>query len=198
MKLTRTFVAAIAITLVNAPLALAHVDPRLAGNSFGAGFLHPITGWDHLLAAMGIGLLAARLGGAAILALPGTFVCAMLGGQLLGMSRYAFPMVEGGIAASLVLIGLLIVAMPRRRLVVLSLLSAVFGLIHGHAHGNEMAAMSAGAEFSLGLLLATCLLQAGGILIGRWVNQSNSGIRMVRWAGAALATAGLYLAFFVI
>ncbi len=191
MRLTRIIGLATGIIFVTTPMAFAHPDSRMAGGSFGAGLVHPLSGWDHLLAMFGIGLLAARIGGSALWALPGAFIASMIGGGMAGMLGYPMQFVEFGIAASLVVVGLAIALDGCRKVAVLALISAVIGAIHGHAHGTEMPTMAAPVVYAIGFVSATCCLHLSGVLIGRCAIQSQRGVRALRLAGAALALSGI-------
>ncbi len=193
MRLTRIIGLAISAFFVTAPMAFAHPDSRMVGGSFGAGLAHPLSGWDHLLAMFGIGLLSARIGGAALWALPGAFVASMIGGGIAGMSGYRMQFVEFGIAASLVVVGLAIALDQRRKVAVLALVAGIIGAIHGHAHGTEMPTMAAPVVYALGFVAATCCLHIAGVIIGRYAIQSQRGATALRGAGAVVAVAGIGL-----
>ena len=75
-----------------------------------AGFLHPLLGLDHLLAMVAVGLLSAQIGGRAIWTVPTVFVSMMVVGGVLGLSGIGLPLVELGIAASVVLLGIALAA----------------------------------------------------------------------------------------
>ena len=175
--------------LIMAPsAALAH-----PGHGFGleAGFLHPFTGSDHLLAMVAVGMWAAILGGRARWALPAGFLGAMaLGGAFamnLGLGAAA-QAVEPAIIASVILLGA-VVALALRAPLAMSLpLVALFGLAHGAAHGTEM--VGNGLVFAAAMLTATALLHAAGLALG----MTLSG-RIARTLGGATAIAGLALAF---
>lgn len=193
MNPIRLLALAVSTLFVAAPVALAHVDPRVAGGSFAAGLVHPLSGWDHLLAAFCIGLLGAQVGGLARWALPGAFVAAMIGGCVAGLLGYAMPVVEYGIAMSLIVVGLAITYGRQRRVAVLAVLAAVIGAMHGHAHGTEMPALAAPLLYALGFVASTCGLQLVGFLVARRALRSQPGSTALRWAGATVAATGLYL-----
>src|SRR5689334_20763007 len=69
---------------------------------FAAGFVHPVTGIDHVLAMIAVGLFAANLGGRALWAVPLSFVSVMALGGALGVAGVAVPFVEAGIAISVI------------------------------------------------------------------------------------------------
>ncbi|MEO5614632.1 MAG: HupE/UreJ family protein [Cypionkella sp.] len=179
----------IALALLLAPsVALAH-----PGHGFGlhAGFLHPFTGTDHLLAMAGVGLWAAILGGQARWALPAGFLGMMtLGGAWamnLGLGPAAAA-VEPAILASVILLGAVVALALRAPLVLALPLVGLFGLAHGAAHGAEM--VGNGLAFSAAMLTATALLHGAGLGLGLALNG-----RIARALGGATALAGLALAF---
>src|SRR5262245_27054319 len=70
--------------------ALAHsgADAALGLKS---GFVHPLTGLDHLVAMVAVGLWGAQLGNPAIWVLPITFPLVMAVGGILGISGFPLP-----------------------------------------------------------------------------------------------------------
>ncbi|MFV8668561.1 HupE/UreJ family protein [Ralstonia pseudosolanacearum] len=191
--------AAIALTL-GASVAFAHPGHpgHTAGGSLLAGFLHPLTGADHLLAMVAVGVwsaLAARAVRDALWA-PVAFVALMVTGALLGAGGMALPMVEPMIAASLLVFGLLIAtraAMPRWAG---ALLCGGFALFHGYAHGTEF---PAGAQamfpsFVAGFAAATALLHAVGIGAGLALKPCLAWLARLSGVGVALYGAGLLAA----
>src|SRR5207247_9822041 len=96
------------------PPALAHALPEEAGG-FLAGFLHPISGLDHVLAMVAVGLWGAQLGVPAIWLLPVTFPIVMALGGFLGLVGIPLPGVEIGIAASALLLGVAVMTERDRK-----------------------------------------------------------------------------------
>ncbi len=167
--------------------ALAH--PGHEAMSLASGFSHPFGGADHLLAMLAVGLYAARQGGTARWALPATFVAAMLAAAGLAQAGMHFPMIEAGVAASVLVLGLLIAAAARLPLALTAPLVAVFAFCHGAAHVAEKG--DAGLlAYAAGFALASTALHGCGWLIGRWIPESAAGARLQRVAGGALAIAG--------
>src|SRR6201995_5856255 len=98
--------ALLATALVLVPtLAFAH--PGLPGHThgFADGVLHPLTGIDHILAMVAVGLFAAQLGGRALWLVPATFVAVMAAAGVAGMNGVTLPLTETGIAWSVVALG---------------------------------------------------------------------------------------------
>ncbi|TWI50991.1 urease accessory protein [Pseudomonas duriflava] len=165
--------------------ALAHPGHEVSG--LASGILHPLTGLDHLLAMLGVGLWAGQRGGKSIWMIPLAFMAMMLAGGLLGMEGVALPGVELGIAVSVTLFGLLIAFGVRLPVWVGMLLVGGFALFHGHAHGEEMPATAGALSFAFGFTLATGALHATGVGAS-WLSRNLP--RLVRLAGAAISVAG--------
>jgi urease accessory protein len=167
--------------------ALAHIDHGAAGSGrFGQGFLHPVTGLDHLVAMVAVGLWGAQLGARAIWLLPIVFPLVMAIGGFAGLIGVPLPAVDAGVALSGIVLGVVVLAAARPPLWVAAALIAAFGLLHGHAHGTAMPLSGSPAAFAAGFVLATGLLHASGILIGllaRW----PAGAWLVRGAGGVIA-----------
>jgi urease accessory protein len=161
--------------------------------SFGSGFGHPWSGLDHMLAMLAVGLWAGLNGGRALWAWPAAFVGVMLAGGALGMAGASVPMVEPGILASVVVLGLLVLAAARLPVVAGVGLVALFALLHGHAHGAELPAETAAGTYAMGFAVATALLHGVGLGTAHLV-RGETGRLIVRGAGALVAVAGLALA----
>lgn len=181
--------------LVLAPeLVLAH--PQLAlGSAVGAlaGFLHPFSGLDHLLAMTTIGLLAAQIGGRVAWLLPATFIAAMIIGGLTGLATSAFFSVELGLALSVACLGVAVMFGGKLPTAFACGMAAVFGFFHGHAHGTEIPEMASPFLYTAGFVAATSVLHALGLAIGTAAKQHAHGITGLRLSGAAIATSGLVM-----
>lgn len=174
-------------------------DPALAHTGQGAtglehGLLHPLTGLDHLLAMVCVGVLGVTLGGAAVWALPLTFVWMMVAGGLVGMAGIELPLVEAAIALSLVALGLALTLRLRLPLLVSTLAVAFFAIFHGHAHGAEAPETASGLAYAAGFVLATALLHAIGAGAGWWIERR--GARVVSQVAGAFVT-GIGIIFLV-
>ncbi|PWC39367.1 HupE/UreJ family protein [Azospirillum sp. TSO35-2] len=163
-KSTRLAVIAAAVALAATP-ALAHPG-HLAGAGFLDGAAHPLGGLDHLIAMVTVGVYGAVIGGRAVLAVPGAFLAAMLGGGLLALLGVSLPLVEPTIYASTVVLALLCVMPMSRNAVIGVLFAGGFGLFHGFAHGAEMPADAAALGYALGFLASTAGLHAAGVALG--------------------------------
>lgn len=173
--------------------AVAQAHPG-HGHAHGAvqGFAHPILGLDHLAAMIAIGLFAAVRGGRTLWVAPLTSLGAMALGAMLGAGGIVLPGVEAGILASVFVFAILAASAARLPLAAVATLAAVFGLLHGQAHGAEMPANVSGLAYGAGFLLACALLQgaaAGCVLALR----QPARLPFARCAGTAVALFGVVL-----
>lgn len=165
--------------------AFAHTG---SGTGLAAGLLHPLMGADHLLAMLAIGAWAALQQGSLRPAIPGAFMLALLAGFGLALTGFTLPLVESGIALSVLLLGILITTTARLPGSAALALSAFFALFHGFAHGHE--ASGSLVSFAIGFLATSALLHLSGALAGHYLRALPL---LTRGAGAAIAISGLAL-----
>ena len=178
------------VGLLLAPGGQAHVEAGGAG-SVVAGFLHPVTGIDHVVAMVAVGLWGAVLGPPAIWLLPVAFPMVMAFGGLLGLLAVPLPGVETGIALSALVLGVLVMFQTRLPLVWTFLLVGLFALFHGFAHGIELPEGADALLFSLSFVVATGLLHLVGIGLGE-VRRWAWGPSVLKLAGAVIAAVGIW------
>lgn len=175
-------------------VALAHVG---VGSTSGSmhGFMHPLTGLDHQLAMILVGIFAYQLGGRALWLVPLTFVSVMALGGFLGVAGIPVPFVETGIALSVVVLGAIVAFGIKAPVAVAMGVVGLFAIFHGHAHGSEMPMDASGFEYGIGFMLATAILHAIGIGIGFLIGMSSKtlGDTVYRVAGGLAAFAGVAL-----
>jgi urease accessory protein len=159
------------------------------------GFMHPVTGLDHILAMVTVGILAYQIGGRALWAVPATFLAIMAVGGALGVAGVSFYFVEPGIAASVVVLGLIVALALKPPVALAMALVAVFAVFHGYAHGIEAPLDGSAAAFGAGFLVATALLHAFGVAFGMLVGRiaESQGQIGYRLAGSAVALSGLVI-----
>jgi len=162
-------------------------------SSFFQGVLHPFTGVDHLIAMVAVGLWATQMSGKAIWVLPVSFVSVMIVGGLMGISGVHIPFVEAGILGSILLLGALIASATKVSVASGSLIVSIVALFHGDAHGAEMSGELSVLPYIAGFILATILLHVAGIS-GFQVLKKLYAESAARFAGGAIALAGVYLA----
>lgn len=185
----RRILAFALLLAVTAP-ALAHTAEGVAGG-FVSGFLHPLAGWDHVIAMVAVGLWGAFLGRPALWLLPVVFPMVMALGGALGVLGVPLPGVEVGIALSAIVLGAMVALAARPPLTVAAVIVGCFAIFHGHAHGTELPTSASPVAYSLGFVIATGCLHAAGIgfsLVTRW----PQGRWLVRASGAAIAALGAH------
>jgi urease accessory protein len=186
---SRTFGGPLVVALLCATSAFGHTG-EAAGAGFGTGFLHPMTGWDHVAAMVAVGLWGAFLGPPAIWLLPVTFPLVMAVGGALGVAGVPLPGIETGIAASAMVIGLAVLLAWRPPLLVAAIVVGFFAVFHGHAHGQEMPLAASPLAYAAGFVIGTGLLHLAGISLGLFA-KSERGALAVRGLGAVIALAGV-------
>ncbi|MFG1362496.1 HupE/UreJ family protein [Xanthobacter versatilis] len=191
-RLVPNTTALVAFLFAAIPLAPAFAHTG-TGVSLGllSGFMHPLSGADHLVAMVAVGLWGAQLGNPAIWVLPVTFPLVMAVGGLLGVLGVPLPAVEPVIAVSGIALGLMVALSARPPLWVAAVMVGVFAIFHGFAHGRELPEAADAVAYAVGFVGATGLLHLSGILIGVLVGW-EAGARVVRACGAAIGCVGVY------
>ena len=177
--------------LLWAQIAFAHPQKGEA-IGFLTGFRHPISGLDHVLAMVAVGLWGAQLGSPAIWVLPVAFPMVMAFGGMLGLMGVPLPGIEYGIAASAILLGAAVMFEVRPPLAVAAILVGFFAIFHGHAHGTELPPGAKRAALQHGLR------HCDRLLCTRWASASARSIDgpgdndSLRFAGAVVAMGGVF------
>jgi urease accessory protein len=179
--------------LMVAMLSLPAWAHEQAGQAAGfvTGLLHPVSGFDHVLAMVAVGLWGAQLGAPAIWLLPVTFPLVMAFGGFLGLVGVPLPGVEIGIAVSAIVLGAMVATQSRPPVWVAAAAVGFFAVFHGHAHGTELPAGQSGLLYSIGFVIATGCLHATGIAIGL-IHRWRQGRIALRGAGAVVTAAGVF------
>lgn len=175
--------------LATAP-AWAHTEGAGVSGGFLSGLAHPISGMDHIVAMVAVGLWGAFLGQPAIWSLPIVFPVVMAFGGVLGILGVPIPAIEVGIAVSAIVLGLCVAFAFRPPLSIAAVIVGVFAVFHGYAHGTELPEAANAYAYALGFVIATGLLHLLGIafgLLARW----EAGKLAVRAGGGLIALAGL-------
>ncbi|RGE42954.1 urease accessory protein UreJ [Comamonas testosteroni] len=187
-----------AATAAALPLsALAHVGADGGGHhnfldSLTHAFAHPFTGADHLAAMLAVGAWSALTVTPAWRA-PAAFVALLLAGAMAGFAGLWVPGVEPMIAASVLVLGLLVAVQKKMPWVLAATLAGVFAFFHGAAHGFELAGDTGWAAIGAltGIALGSGLLHICGMVLGKVVMQRH------QWAaklgGAATAALGAFM-----
>jgi urease accessory protein len=183
----KKYLIAAALSVLAGP-AFAHTGTGAATHGLIHGLMHPIGGTDHLLAMLAVGVWSALVMPARAWMAPVAFVTAMLMGAGLAAFGLALPMVELGIVASVIALGVMIAFRLDVGLVAGAALVGLFAMFHGNAHGLE--ASGSMLTYMAGFSLSTAALHVLGLGIG-W-----AAARMQFAApalGTGVAAAGLFL-----
>jgi len=176
-------------------VAYAHDGTNLPLGGFLSGFVHPVLGYDHLLAMLSVGILSAQIGGRAIWTVPATFVSVMAVGGILGLINIGLTHTELGIALSLIILGLVIAAERRLSVRVAMIGVGFFAIFHGYAHGSEVPKTAEPFLYALGFLIGTALIHITGVVIGDIARHYEQGKIALRVGGALIALTGAAFVF---
>lgn len=167
--------------------ALAHTGH--GGHGFMDGFGHPFMGLDHLLAMLIVGAWSVLHSRRVWLA-PGLFMAMLAAGALAGQAGIALPLLEPMVAASVLLLGLML-ALPLRLNPAAALgLIGGFAFCHGLAHGGELAA---GTDVLAGMLLGSAVLHGIGMLLAHTALRTRPQWSRALGQIAALVGGGLLI-----
>jgi urease accessory protein len=183
-----------AIVCLAPAAAMAHPGHHGGGGalpSLTAGFLHPLSGLDHMMLALAMGWLVFSLGSrhAKVPAL--SFLAALLAGSLFGRWINGGMGLEIAISLSILAAGGLMLRGPLRKLGLLSLMGLAGGLVHGLAHGAEALPGVSFATYACGLLLSTALLLGAGAGLQRAFSHTARPLLAIRVAGIAMIVQGV-------
>ncbi len=182
-----------ALLLVLPMTAGAHSETGSIGG-FISGFRHPLTGLDHIVAMVAVGLWGAYLGAPAMWLLPVVFPVVMAFGGALGVLGVPLPGVETCIALSGIVLGLAVALAARPPIWVAAVLVGFFAIFHGHAHGSELPQAANAMTYAVGFVVATGLLHLSGIAFGLLVRWPWGQV-FVRASGAVICLVGFGFLF---
>ena len=196
-KFVNAILIALAITIIPSTV-YAHEGGNMPLGGFLSGLVHPVLGYDHLLAMLSVGILSAQIGGRAIWTVPATFVGVMAFGGALGLIDMGITITELGIALSLVILGS-VIASERRLPIILAMVGVgFFAIFHGYAHGAEMPQTAQPVAYAFGFLTGTALIHITGVLIGDMSKRYQRGPQVLRVGGGLIAIVGLLFVFGII
>src|SRR5262249_51420112 len=146
--------SALIMSLAVAQPAIAHEQAGVAGGLV-SGLMHPLSGLDHLIAVVAVGILGAQLGAPGIWGVPVTFPLVMALGGILGILQFPLPVPEMVIALSALMLGAAVAIRLRVPFVAAAMVVAVFAIFHGHAHGVELPSAANPMAYGVGFVVAT-------------------------------------------
>ena len=181
---------------VSALLLFAQAAGAHPGHGSQSGFItgiaHPLSGLDHILAMIAVGLCAAQMGRRGLWLLPASFLACMFAGGALGVGAGNVLMTEHAIISSVIVLGLIVATGSRLSLPWTAALVGLFGAFHGYAHGAEMQAGVGPIAYAMGFVVATAALHALGMGAGLLLKQRGTAPAL-RFAGGAITACGLLM-----
>jgi urease accessory protein len=187
----RYVLPAVILAALTSSEAWAHTGHG-AATGFTSGFVHPLSGLDHVLAMAAVGFWAGSLGRRAIIGLPASFLGAMALGFCAALIGSGVPMIEVGLTASVLGLGLAVLLNLQPSLILAAGACGIFGIFHGYAHGAEIALAVSAIDYGAGFLLASALLLGCGVALQSTVRRVPA---MSRVFGGGVALAGVALFF---
>jgi len=158
-----------------------------------SGWLHPLTGMDHVLAMIAVGAWSAIIGGRAVWIVPSFFLVFMFIGGLIGLTQADLMYTEQGIALSVLLLGIAIAVKGKIPTVLASVCTALFGVCHGYAHGYEIPVIDDATFYVAGFLVTTAFLHIVGLVCAHYLLKYKWGESTLRVLGLFCAISGMFL-----
>lgn len=187
MKYTQSSLLLLSLLLPFA--ASAHT---IGGTGLVSGMTHPLIGMDHLLAMLAVGVVSSIIGGRALWVVPATFLGTMLVGGAIALVGIHLPVIEQGVALSVLVLGVMIALSKKIPLGVTMGSVALFALFHGYAHGIESPTIANPALYALGFILSTTLLHISGVLVGHYALKHSTTTTLLRYSGATMGVIGVF------
>ncbi|MEO5970424.1 MAG: HupE/UreJ family protein [Bdellovibrionia bacterium] len=179
---------------VNSTVAFAHPGHGIGGVLH--GFFHPISGLDHFLTALAIGVWAAETGKKGLLLFPATFIAASIFGGILGFNGYVLPFQEMGILMSIAFLGFALLTSVKLYTYIAIPIIASFGIFHGNAHGSEIIQGVSAINYCIGFTLATAFLHLSGTFcvgfLRKYLRSSNA-LFVIRAFGSAILLSAVFI-----
>ena len=171
----------LALLLLTLTTAEAHTGHGTAG--LAAGLAHPFLGLDHLLAMVAVGIWSrVMLPQAYRLAGPAVFLAMLFVGTLGALSGVVLPQAESGVAASVAVLGAMLLLLLRHTGMATGLaMVGLAGVFHGYTHGAELVAGQSFAVYAAGFLLGSAALHGFGFGAGTVLQ------RLPVWVGRSVA-----------
>lgn len=186
----------IASTMAISTLAVAHPNHSEHGeNTLLNGIYHPISGADHILALLALGLWAASLRGKLSSlgkSLPMLFTLLMLPGFLMAyFTHFHLDFINEWLAASLLVFGLGTAFMQRLSVSWVLMFTAAFAFAHGALHATG-APSHLVMPYVIGFMASSVVVAMLGYLVGKALSLKPLAIQIT---GVAMGIFGVFLIF---
>lgn len=164
-----------------------HIGDHETFDMFVSGFTHPLTGIDHLLVMLAVGIWSALTHKTLreAIALPFIFAALLLVGAGLGVAGVRLPAVEPMIMASLLVLGLLVASRYTMKNSYSFVLVGLFAMFHGLAHGMELPHGNGAVAFVFGFMVTTLALHLVGLFAGFKIKGQARWVSSILGAGIA-------------
>jgi urease accessory protein len=143
-----------ALVLAALPLNVdAHPSHLDQGQGLLAGIMHPLLGWDHVLAMTALGIWASIVGGKAFVSLPVGCISGMIAGAMATAAGVYLHRPDAAIALSLIIAGVVALFGPfrlRQAQAWAAICSVIVGFFQGFAHASEMPRLVNAVAFGTG------------------------------------------------
>lgn len=156
------------------------------------GFIHPLSGIDHFLGILAIGLWATQNKQLACWILPAIFLFMMIIGSILTLYIQPVQWIRFAIAISIFVLGLGIAFTIKLPLFASTTIIALFGLFHGYSHSNMLSHDISFIKYGIGFIIATIILHLISISIGLLITKPIFK-KFLCFIGVGIATVGAYL-----
>jgi urease accessory protein len=175
----------------------AHHAEWMKDQPFVQGLSMPVHSVDHMLVAVGVGLIAVQLGGSALLGIPSLFALLMCIGALLNAHGIAVPLLEQGMLASMLVLGAILARQHRVSFFGVVIAVSMSAAIQGYALLGSTPPTSVNwlIRFAAGCVISAVALLGSGMGLGLLLQRLRSG-GALRYAGGAIIATGVVVYFF--
>ncbi len=154
-------------SLLYSIFSMAHLQQGFS-TSFHSGWLHPLTGLDHLIAMVIVGILTTRYKEKSAFLLPSIFILSLsLASVIAPLMEPIIGLVEPFIAISLIAFGYLLYRKQKFSFAMAGVLTGFFAFFHGYAHGLELPPGGSSLNYVIGFILTTGFLHFSGAFLAR-------------------------------
>lgn len=183
------FLIGVAFLSLTTPVFAHHETGSAAG--WVNGLWHPLSGLDHLLALISVGIWSAQQQSRTGYAMPLLFLASLALGGFLTTASIFLPLAEIGLALSVLLLGLMLIDSGRLPVFASAGLFTLFAVYHGQAHGAELSAGTSAVTYSLGFLITSAVVISVSLPVARI--SKTTVVPVYRFAGGTIAVVGVLL-----
>ena len=175
-------------------MLFGHHAEVMKGNTFIQGLSMPLHGLDHMLMAIGIGIVAVQLGGRYLWVVTSGFLGVLLVSGFFNLSGISITLLELMIIASLILVSAQLIIKHDLPAGIIAILFPVLGVVHGQVLVQKLLtgySLEKNLMFAIGCAFSILLLLFLGLGIGFLFKKMPQEDKMFSWAGATFLMATL-------